>query len=112
MKMYSISLTLLMSFTLAGCQFYQNRFNNPLKEADTYMLVTPISGGQCYTRIIDGFPQDQVCQKNDFLRYTAEPEVPKFADHIPPHVVVLFEAHGQVSYGQKLISDLQNKFDY
>lgn len=94
-KHYS-ALALVLSISLAGCQSgISSRFSSdPLSRTDSYMLVTPARGGQCFTRIIDGFPHDQVCQRRDFLRYTTEPVVPRYAIEIPPHVVVLFNAHG------------------
>ena len=97
MKNHYSVLALVLSMTLVGCQSgISSRISgDPLKRTDSYMLVTPARGGQCFTRIIDGLPHDQVCQRRDFLRYTAEPVVPRYAIEIPPHVVVLFKAHGE-----------------
>ena len=90
-----VILALVSSFTLSGCQLIDKYRLKKLGDAQaTYMLVTPYRGGQCYTRILKGFPIDQVCERRRKLRYTAEPEIPKFAATIPSYVTVLFETRG------------------
>lgn len=57
-----------------------------------YLHVTHRGSTKCYVRIIEGVAEDEICQRGDYVRYSAEPKSRIKDQPVPEYIWALFEA--------------------
>lgn len=88
-------LVCLLALFSGGCSLLHSPYQTTrldLRE-NSYILAEKIPRlGQCYTRIINSQPTDQVCHRRNKLRYTTAPRSRSNPHELmPPYVMALFE---------------------
>ena len=64
----------------------------PLAPNETFIQVNKQGSTFCYTRVIEGAPFDQICQKGDYVRYSDNPDPEEVFQPIPEYIMALFGA--------------------
>lgn len=76
---------------LSACATKPDRPQAPLTQPnESYIQVTKQKSTWCYTRVIEGLPKDEICQKGDFIRYSPDPHPMTVYRPIPNYVLALF----------------------
>lgn len=79
-------------FALKGMETTSSTTRLDLAEQSYVMAEKKPRNWWCYTRVIQGVPADQICQRGDFLRYSPTPGANGQAPTlIPVPVLALFE---------------------
>ncbi|WP_146006376.1 hypothetical protein [Cohaesibacter celericrescens] len=70
--------------------------NKPIvaKPSETYIQIVKKGRTRCFTRVVEGMPYDEICQRGDYLRYSAELDSNSYTP-VPEYVMALFDAMSQ-----------------
>ncbi len=98
----SKAICLSGAILLSACATKPEAPTAPLTQPnESFIQVTKQKSTWCYTRVIEGMPKDEICQKGDFIRYSPEPHPETIYRPIPGYVMALFGTMSAMQAGME-----------